>query len=164
MFLSRKCCVSFKRDGTHVFETLSQKASGGHQCDFWIIWDGPSSYHCPVSVSWWNHVNNWHKVSEWGLDFLRSSPVFFCGFLDKLLMGAWIGRPATPGNIHQYFLHLEIMALTVVFWSPRTLQMAFSRLIYFNNFHEFWDSFWSWHTVLFVETFLPTSHCRKCSF
>ncbi len=54
--------------------------------------------------------------------------VLFYDLLDELSLRSWsnFGRPATPGKVHQVpsFLHLWIMALTVVRWIPKALEMA----------------------------------------
>ncbi len=97
---------------------------------------------------------NWGK---WGLRFFRCCSGFFYDLLDESLLRSWsnFGRPATPGKVHHCskFLHLWILALTMVRWSPKALEMAlypFPDWYILNYFvsHLFLNFFRSQHDVL----------------
>lgn len=55
--------------------------------------------------------------------FFNCCSGFLYDSLDESLMHSWsdCGQPATPGP---GFLHLCVMALTIIHWSPKALKMT----------------------------------------
>ncbi len=93
----------------------------------WLLpWNSPMNAVFAQSLSYcW--IMTLIEASEACSSF-RCCSGFFYDLLDESSLHSWskLGRPATPGRITTVpsFLHLWIMALTVVRWSPKALEMA----------------------------------------
>ncbi len=96
--------------------------------DFILPWNFPIDAVSAQSLSYCWIMNTDLNWSKWGLPFFRCCSGFFYDLLDESSLRSWsnFGRPATPGRFTTVpsFLHLWIMALTVVRWSPKVLEMA----------------------------------------
>ncbi len=121
----------------------------------WLLpWNSPMDAQS-LSDCWIMNTHlNW---GMWGLQFFRCCSGLFYDLLDESSFHSWsnFGRSALLGRFITIpsFLHLWIMALTVVRWSPNALEMALqpiSRLINLNYFvsHLFFNFFRSWHDEL----------------
>ncbi len=152
-FYEMLCWFYARCNGTHTFQKVQllshqsteylPKSLGDHQDIFWQMWNEPLcsfwsavafalelSHGClfaqSLSYCWIMNTDlNW---GYWGLQFFRCCSGFFYDLLDESSLCSWsnFGRPATPGKFTTVpsFLHLWIMALTVVCWSPKALEMA----------------------------------------
>ncbi len=100
----------------------------------WLLpWHFPMDAIFAQSLSYCWIMNTNHNWGKWGLQFFRCCSGFFYDLLDESSLRSWsnFGRPATPGKLHHCynsFLHLWIMALTVVRWSPQSLRNGFITL------------------------------------
>ncbi len=95
----------------------------------WLLpWNSPMDAVFDQSLSYcWilNTALNWGK---WGLQLFRCCSDVFYDLLDESLLRSCVnlvGRPLLGRfTTVPSFLHLWIMALTVVHWSPKALEMA----------------------------------------
>ncbi len=95
----------------------------------WLLpWNSPMDAVFVQSLSHCWIINIDLSLGKWGLQFFRCCSGFFYDLLDESLLRSWInfGRSTTLGRFTTVpsFLHLWIMALTVVRWSPKTLEMT----------------------------------------
>ncbi len=159
------CCFYARCNGTHTFQNVQllshqsteylPKSLGDNQDIFWQMWDKPflfflvSSGFCLGTLPWTGFLPSLFLIVEsWTLTLIEASEA--CSSLDVLgsFMTSWMSRHCALGvilvgrpllgrfTIVPSFLHLWIMALTVVRWSPKALEMALtlSRLIHVNYF------------------------------
>ncbi len=126
-----------------------------------------SNGFCLGTLPWMPFLSSLFLIVEsWTLTLIEASEA--CSSLDVVvgsLMTSWMSRHCALGVILvgqpllgrfttlPSFLHLWIMALTVVRWSPKALEIIFitlSRLIHVNCFvsHLFLNFFRSWPDVL----------------
>ncbi len=144
-FYEMLCWFYARCNGTRTFQKVKllscqsieylPKSLGDNQDNFWQMWDKPlcsfwsamafalelshGCHFCPVSFLLLNH-------EHWGLQFFTCCSGFFYDLLDESLLRSWsnFGRPARRITTVSSFLHLWIMALTMVRWSPKALEMA----------------------------------------
>ncbi len=95
----------------------------------WLLpWNSPMDAVFAQSLSYCWIMNTDLNWGKWGLQFFRCCSGFFYDLLDESSLRSWsnlVGRPLLGRfTTVTSFLHLWIMALTVVRWSPKALEMA----------------------------------------
>ncbi len=128
---------------SHQFTEYLPKSLGDNQDFFWQMWDEPVCYFWSAVAFAWELSHGCRfcpvflMVESWTLTLIEGSEA--CSSLDVVLgsfMTSWMSRHCALGVILvgrlllgrfttvTSFLHLWIMALTVVRWSPKALEMA----------------------------------------
>ncbi len=94
---------------------------------FWS-WNSAMQAIFAQSLSYGGVMNTDLNWGKWGLQFFRYCCGVFCDLLDESSLRSWgnlVGRPLLGRfTTVPCFRHLWIMALTVVRWSPKALEMA----------------------------------------
>ena len=143
------------------------KCPGFHQDVFWMKWDELLCCFWSAVVSSWN-ILSWSLSDGWVMNSdlnwdQRGLQIFTCCCrfyrLDQSLLCSWgyFCRPASPGKVHHWFLHLWIPALTVVLWSPKALEMTLDETDEGHVSHLFLHFFGSLHDVFFLGS---SGHCQ----
>lgn len=91
--------------------------SGKYGSFFYLLLWSPVGAAIALCILYCSIINNHISWGKWGPHLFKCSSGVFCDLLFVLLRQSW--RNSVP-----HFLHLEIMALTAIHWSPRALEKA----------------------------------------